>query len=90
MRDEQRAARQLKRWIDSGGDVTLIPDEPPPPRFERSSLPSMSSLWQQSRATSAAVNAVKRESERKDRAELRAMLERELAPAWGQPEPAVV
>ena len=79
MRGEQRAARQLQRWIDSGGDPALIPDEPPPPRYQRSSTPSMSKLWKQSRATSAAVDGVRRAGEGKDRAALRAMLERELA-----------
>lgn len=79
MRDEQRAARQLQRWIDSGGDPALIPDEPPPPRYQRSPPPSMSKLWKQSRATSAAVDEVRRAGGGKDRAELRAMLERELA-----------
>jgi hypothetical protein len=79
MRDEQRAARQLERWIESGGDPALIPDEPPPPRFQRPPLPSMYSLRQQSRATSAAVNTVKREGKGNDRTELREMLERELA-----------
>jgi hypothetical protein len=79
MRDEQRAARQLRRWIDSGGDPALIPEEPPPPRYQRSPPPSMSILWTESRATSAAVDVVRREGVGKDRADLRAMLERELA-----------
>jgi len=79
MRDEHRAARQLERWIQSGADPALIPDEPPPRRFQSSPSPSMSSVWRQSRATSAAVDAVRREDRGKDRDELRAMLERELA-----------
>jgi hypothetical protein len=79
MPDEQRAVRQLERWIESGGDPALIPDEPPPSRSRRSPSPSMSRLWHQSRATSATVNTVKRAGKGKDRAQLRAMLERELA-----------
>ena len=79
MRDNQRAARQLQRWIDSGGDPALIPESPPPPRYERTAPPSMSKLWRESRATSAAVDVVRRDGVGKDRAELRAMLERELA-----------
>jgi len=79
MRAEQRAARQLERWIESGGDPALIPAAPPPPRFSRSPSPSMSKVWQQARARSAALDAVKRSSEGKDRRELRAMLEHELA-----------
>jgi hypothetical protein len=79
MRDKQRAARQLQRWIDSGGDPALIPDEPPPPRVERSPPPSMSEQWREVRATSAAVDVVRREGVGKDRQQLRAMLERELA-----------
>ena len=79
VRVEQRAARQLERWIESGGDPALIPDAPPPPRYPDPQPPSMSKLWQESRASSAAVDAVRREGVGKDRAELRAMLERELA-----------
>jgi hypothetical protein len=79
MRDEERAARQLRRWIDSGGDPALIPEAPPPPRYEPQARPSMSKLWRESRATFAAVDVVRRDGVGKDRAELRAMLERELA-----------
>jgi len=79
VRVEQRAARQLERWIESGGDPALIPEAPPPPRYESSSSPSMSKLWHESRGASAAVEAVRREGVGKKREELRAMLERELA-----------
>jgi hypothetical protein len=79
MREQQRAARQLERWIDSGGDPALIPEAPPPPRYQRSPPPSMSKVWRESRARFAAVDVVRREGIGKDRAELRAMLERELA-----------
>jgi len=47
----------------------------------------MSKLWQESRATSAAVDAVRRERVGKARAELRAMLERELAGRGVSPSP---
>jgi hypothetical protein len=69
MRDEQRAARQLQRWIESGGDPALIPETPLPPRYATSRSPSMSQLWRESRAASAAVDAVRRDGEGKDRSQ---------------------
>ena len=41
--------------------------------------PSMSKLWRESRAASAAVDAVRRDGEGNDRSQQRAMLQRELA-----------
>jgi hypothetical protein len=81
--EERRRARrfvyQLTRWIDSGGDQSLLPSEPPPGRHEHSERRSATETWREIRARNEAVEAVKRMGISHDRAELRAMLESELA-----------
>lgn len=43
--NERREVRQLKRWVESGGDPSLIPGAPPPSRFSRRKPTSFSELW---------------------------------------------
>jgi hypothetical protein len=74
-----RTARQLRRWIDSRGDPTLIPSEPPPDPHQQVDRGSMGDTWRQSRARDEAVKHVRANRGGKDRAALRAMLEEELA-----------
>lgn len=81
--EERRRARrfvyQLTRWIDSGGDASLLPSGPPPGRYEHSERGSVGESLRKARARNGAVEAVKRAGDGHDRAELRAMLESELA-----------
>jgi hypothetical protein len=74
-----RTARQLRRWIESRGDPALIPSEPPPDPHQQVDRGSIGDIWRQSRAREEAVKRVRANSSGKGRAELRAMLEQELA-----------
>jgi hypothetical protein len=78
-RDSRRLVRQLGRWIDSGGDPGLIPSEPPPPRFAATELSSATKLWRDAQARRDAVSTVRQAGVGKGRAELRTLLEGELA-----------
>ena len=80
-RDARRFLHQVRRYIDSGGDLSIVPDEAPPSRYatETSERPSVSAVWRESRARGEAVDVVKGMSPDTDRSELRAALERELA-----------
>lgn len=78
MRGRDRAARQLQRFIESGGDRSLVPREPPPPPYAPLPKVPFAEVWRQARARQQAAAAVRRRGSGKDRAELRAMLEREL------------
>jgi hypothetical protein len=78
-RRERRFVYQLTRWIDSGGDLSLLPSEPPPRRYEHSERRSVTETWREVRAHNEAVEAVKRTGSGHDRSELRTMLESELA-----------
>jgi hypothetical protein len=62
-RDTRRAARHLTRWVDSGGDSSLIPGSPPPNRFSARKPTSFSQLWSESRAESRAERAALTRSE---------------------------
>ena len=70
---------QLTRWIDSRGDMSLLPSSPPPRRHQRSERASATETWRESRSRNEAVEAVKRKGTGHDRSELRVMLESELA-----------
>ena len=90
-REDRRFARQLTRYIDSGGDPELVPDQPPPSPYVSSPGKSVGEIWQQARARDQAVNAVRRLDPATPRDELRAALERELAtrglnetPLWSE------
>jgi hypothetical protein len=77
-RDQKRFVRQLRRFIDSGGDESLVPDEPPP-RPERSPRPPVKELWRQIKAANEAADTVRDRCAGRPREEQRAMLEAELA-----------
>ncbi|MFZ0042910.1 MAG: hypothetical protein WAK93_16505 [Solirubrobacteraceae bacterium] len=81
-RHELRAARQLRRWIESGGDRALIPASPPPSPFARPD-PTSRISFSESRAQlakqRAAVQEVKEVGKGKSRAQAYEMLERALA-----------
>jgi hypothetical protein len=78
-RRQRRFVYQLTRWIDSGGEQSLLPSEPPPGRHEHSERRSATETWREIRVRNEAVEAVKRVGIAHDRAELRAMLGSELA-----------
>jgi hypothetical protein len=92
--EERRRARrfvyQLTRWIDSGGDAALLPSEPPPSRHERRERISVTELWHEGRARKEAVEALARSADGRDRSELRAMLESELAARGAAMDPLAV
>jgi hypothetical protein len=77
-RRERRFVYQMTRWIDSGGDSSLLPSAPPPHRYARSERRSVTETWHEIRARNAAVEALKRAGAGHDRAELRSMLKSEL------------
>lgn len=84
-RRQRRAARQLRRWIDSGGDPALIPSSPPPsshqfPRRERKPLwEALAQGHAEEAKRRSAVEEVKKNSWERGRDEARLMLRRELA-----------
>jgi hypothetical protein len=73
----QRFARQLGRWIDSGGDPRLRAAPSPPPRFGTSEQ-SAGTVWNRAWAEHEAVQAVQRGAAGRSRDELRAHLQDEL------------
>ena len=54
----QRFARQLRRWLDSGGDPRLRTDSPPPPRYDLD-IESVGAMWSKAREEQHAVEAVR-------------------------------
>lgn len=74
----QRFQRQLRRWIDSGGDPRLRTDSPPPPRTDFN-VESIGGMWGQALDEHQAVQAVQRVAAGRSRDELRKLLEAELA-----------
>jgi hypothetical protein len=74
----QRFARQLRRWIDSGGDPRLRTDSSPPPRYDLR-VESVAAMWSSARDEDDAVQAIRRVAAGRSRDELRALLEAELA-----------
>jgi hypothetical protein len=78
-RRERRFVYQLTRWIDSGGDLSLLPSQPPPRRYEHSERRSLTEIRRKVRARNEALEAVKRIGDGHNRSELRALLESELA-----------
>ncbi|HTB70374.1 MAG TPA: hypothetical protein VK707_05290 [Solirubrobacteraceae bacterium] len=92
--EESRRARrfvyQLTRWIDSGGDTGLLPSEPPPRRYERSERGSVKEILHEAGARREAVDAVREKGSGRERAELRAMLESELAGRGAGMDPLAV
>ncbi|MBE2320766.1 hypothetical protein DVA67_032705 [Solirubrobacter sp. CPCC 204708] len=88
-REEQRTAFQLRRWIDSRGDDALLPSAPPPSQLD-GKRPSFRKTLAEGRAQRAAVSAVKAAGRGRDRDELRALLERELARRGATMSPSAV
>jgi hypothetical protein len=78
-RADERFVRQLRRWIESGGDPSLIPHDPPrrPPALPE--MRSVGEVWQQVMSRRAAVEAVKSAGAGRDRDEPRPMLDAELS-----------
>ena len=81
----RRAARQLDRWITSGGSPSLIPSTPPPQRFGIEPRPSFSEIRAQNRAERAALNEVQAAAKGKPRAQARQMLRDALSRHGAQP-----
>jgi hypothetical protein len=81
---DRRFERQLRRWIDSRGDLALMPDEPPPPSIKPREwtvsdvLQTAGGVVKEVLARRAAVAAVQRNAKDQARAELRSLLEAEL------------
>lgn len=78
-RGERRAVRQLKRWIESGGDPSLIPSSLPPNRLTGPKPKPFSELWSESRARSAAVKETRAAVSGKSREQARTILRDALA-----------
>lgn len=79
-RQERRTAYQLRRWVTSQGDVSLLPRGPPPSGFEdRSRRRSFAEVRADLRARQEAVEEVRQAGRGRDRDEVRAMLEEALA-----------
>jgi len=57
-REANQFLHQVGRCIDSHGDSSIVPSEPPPSLYEPSEMPAISELWQQERARNEAVQAV--------------------------------
>jgi hypothetical protein len=74
----QRFARQLRRWIDSGGDPRLRTDSPPPPRYDLQ-VESVAAMLSKAREEHHAIQAVQRVAAGCSRDELRTLLQAELA-----------
>lgn len=78
-RERSRFVHQVGRYIDNGGDPSIVPSQPPPNEHGTVEGRSVSEIWHESRAQRAAVRAVRAMGPETDRSELRATLERELA-----------
>jgi hypothetical protein len=78
-REQRRIARQLRRWIDSAGDASLLPGEPPPAPSIRRAIPSLSQLRRHAGLREEAVAEIARTGGGHDRDALRARLQAELA-----------
>jgi hypothetical protein len=74
----ERFVRQLRRWIDSGGDPRLRTAAPPPPRHDNPA-DSAGAIWNRARDEHHAVQAVRRQADHLSRDELREQLISELA-----------
>ena len=83
-RSARRAARQLARWVHSGGDASLIPDAPPPSRFTARQSPSFSELWSDSQAERAALKQVREGARGTSREQARALLREALTRHGGR------
>jgi hypothetical protein len=81
--DESRRTRrfvyQLTRFIESGGDQSLLPTHRPPGRFSASGHRPMADIWREVRARNDAAKTIKPMAGDYDRMQLRVMLESELA-----------
>jgi hypothetical protein len=75
----RRAAWQLQRWIDSGGDRSLIPDSLPPDRLRTVPRPSFAEIKAQSRAERAALDEVRTTAAEQPRPQARETLRLALA-----------
>ena len=73
-RKVRRAARQLDRWISSGGSPSLIPSAPPPQRFRSEPSQSFSEIRVQNRAQRAALDEVQAAAEGNPREQARQLL----------------
>lgn len=76
---ERRAAWQLARWIDSGGDRSLIPESAPPDRFRSEPRPSIAEIKAQHRAERAALDEVRATASDQARPQARETLRQALA-----------
>ena len=89
-RQERRTAYQLRRWVTSRGDGSLLPKEPPPSRFEdRSPRGSFAEVRADSRAQREAIEEVRNAGRGRDRDEVRGMLEGGARAPWADHKPAV-
>lgn len=78
-RQHRRAARQLRRWIESGGNSSLIPASPPPSRFAPYPRVHSADIRAKINARRAAVEEIRRSARGKSREESREMLADALA-----------
>jgi hypothetical protein len=78
-RRRRRFVYQLTRFIDSGGDLSLLPTHRPPSRLARVGQRERGDIWHEVRARNEAAKAIKPMAGSRDRSQLRAMLESELA-----------
>ena len=76
---QRRTARQVRRWIDSGGDLALLPGSPPPrEHIAQPPQKSFSERAQEAKQQQAAVAHVRAQGSGMERDHLRGMLEQEL------------
>lgn len=78
-RRQRRTARQLRRWIDGGGNPALIPPSPPPSGFTHDKRRSLSELRAEQAKRHAAMEEVKQTARGKSRDEVRAIFLQEMA-----------
>jgi hypothetical protein len=78
-RRARRFVYQLNRWMDSGGNLALLPSEPPARRYQTSERASTVEAADEFRARKEAMDTIKQMNRVADRSELRAMVESELA-----------
>jgi hypothetical protein len=79
-RQERRTAYQLRRWVSSRGDPSLLPDGPPPSALDDTPRrPSFAQATADVRARREAVEEVRRAGPGRDREAVRALLEDALA-----------
>jgi hypothetical protein len=75
----RRVSWQLRRWIRGGGDPSLLPSAPPPAKRAQREVRTWSEMQAKNRPRREAIKAVRAKSDGKSRAELRTLLDGELA-----------